>query len=354
LRRGDGRDSGTASAMVLAVLALLSALFVAAAAFVELSSGELDRGRRRDAERARLTGLASAAVALLLDDPTPEADSPFDPVWSGTLPAGRGMAAEINLSQAPPGYSVVLEDLSSRLGINWVGKDLLARLEVLNPGVTPQDVQQYREDTGLHLDPAAYARFVSPQSFDALFTTWGWFNVNVADEFALRKAALARTGDLALAEDLRDRVQRARIRRTPTDPLHLIGPDEIADFLGPAYAQVDPVIGAEPAMNVHFVPARVVEALAALYNVDKAVSDRILAERATREIDARQLKDLLGDGAVRTPLAHYLGVRTWFWRVAVTGPSLKLEWVLAREPDRPKAARHEARLRVVEEQWVGP
>ncbi len=225
---------------------------------------------------------------------------------------------------------------------------------MLNPGVAPQDVQQYREDTGLHLDPAAWERFVSPQNLDALFTTWGWLNVNVADEFALRKAAFARTGDLALAEDLRGKVQQARIRKTQDAPLHLIGPDDIADFLGPAYAQLTPVIGAGPAMNVHFVPQRVVEALIAQYNLGNAVGEQILVERAAHELDAERLKALLGDAAVKTPLAHYLGVRTWFWRVAVKGPSLELEWVLAREPDRPKAAAREARLRIVEELWSAP
>lgn len=339
-------DAGAASAMVLAVLVGLSALFAATAAYVELGTAEVRRARSRDAEEARLTELASAAVALLLEDPTPEADSPFDPVWSGVLPVGESRGAEIRLSQAPAGYSVALEDLSSRIGINWVRKEVLADLGALKPGVAAEELQQYREDSGLHLDPGSYERFVAAPDLEALFTTYGWFNLNISDEFALRKAALARTSDLALAEDLRGRVQQARMRKSPEEPLRLIGSDEIAGFLGPAYGQLHPIVGADPAMNVHFVPERIVEALFRHYNADKTAGEQILADRAGHEIDAERLNGLLGEAAENTPLAHYLGVRTWFWRIAVAGPSLRLTWVLARMPEDGAT-----KLRVVEEQW---
>ncbi len=347
------RESGAASAMVMGVVALLSALFVATAAFVETGTAEVSRARRRDAEEARLGELASATVALLLDDPTPEADSPLDPVWSGALAPGEGRAAEIPMADAPAGYSVMLEDLSSRLGINWVRKELLADLAALKPGVTAQELQQYREDTGLHLDIARYGRFVGAADLETLFTTRGWFNVNIADEFALRKAALARTGDLALAEDLRSRVQQARVRRRPEDPLRLIGREDLEDLLGAAHGDLFPVVCAEPAMNVHFAPERVVEALVAHYNAGRELGGRILAERASGEMNEERLAALLGPAAKKTPLAHYLGVCTWFWRITVTGPSRRLVWVLARQPRQAgSGGAGEARLQVVEEQWA--
>jgi hypothetical protein len=201
------RERGAASALVLGVLTALSALFVAAAVFVEAGTAALTRARGRDAEQRQLTELASAVVALLLDDPTPDADSPFDPVWSGALPPDGGGASVIPLPQTPAGYSVELEDLSSRLGVNWARKELLADLGVLLPG-SADAVQQFREDTGLHLDFGAYRPFVGTADPAALLTTYGWFNVNICDEFALRKVALARTSDLALAEELRGRVQQ--------------------------------------------------------------------------------------------------------------------------------------------------
>lgn len=346
--RLPSRESGAASAVVMGVLAVLSALFLGTAALIETGTAAIARARSRDAEEARLSDLASAAVALLLEDPTPEADSPFDPVWSDALAAGEGRAAEIPVSGAPQGYSVILEDLSSRIGINWVRKELLAALDALKPEATVQELQQYREDTGLHLDIARYERFVGSGQLEALFTTRGWLNVNIADEFALRTVALERTGDLALAEDLRARVQNARVRRKPEDPLRLVSRGELEEFLGSAYGRLFPVVSAEPAMNVHFVPGRVVEALVSHYNAGRALGERILAERASGEMDEERLVGLLGEAATRTPLAHYLGVRTWFWRIAVTGPSRRLEWVLARMP----GGDGEPRLQVVEERWA--
>lgn len=343
-------ERGAATALVMGALALLSALFVAAAAWVEAGTAEVARGRRRDVEEALLGELASTVVALLLDDPTPEADSPSDPVWSGALAPGAGSAARIPLASAPAGYAVVLEELSSRLGINWVRKELLAELGALKPGVAPEELQQYREDTGLHLDSRSFEPFVGARDLEALFTTRGWLNVNIADEFALRKAAFELTGDLALAEDLRARVQNARIRKRPEDPLRLIGREELEELLGPALARLSPIVGAEPAMNLHFAPGRVVEALAAHYNGGRGLGESLLAERAGGEIGEERLAALLGPAARQTPLAHYLGVRSWFWRITVTGPSRRLEWVIARWPQGPGAGG--ARLQVVEEQWA--
>ncbi len=357
--RRPARESGAASAVVMGVLALLSALFLGTAAFIEAGTAELARARSRDAEERRLSELASAAAALLLDDPTPHADSPFDPVWSGALAAGEGRAAEIPVSGAPQGYAVSLEDLSSRLGINWVRRELLAAMDVLKPEATARELQQYREDTGLHLDASRYERFVGTRDLEAFFTTRGWFNVNIADEFALRKVALERTGDLELAEDLRTRVQNVRIRRQPEDPLRLISREDLRGFLGPALADLFPIVGSEPAMNVHFAPGRVVEALVSHYNAGPALGERILAERAEGEMSEEQLAALLGQAATKTPLAHYLGVRTWFWRITVRGPSRSLEWVLARLPGIARLSAstgarddEEPRLQVVEERWA--
>jgi hypothetical protein len=340
------RDSGAASAMVLAVLMLVSVLFLAAVAWVELGTSAVVRSRSRDAEDASLSATARAAVALILADPTPESDSPFDPMWAGSLVAGRDRAGTIRVSEAPAGYEVTLEDLSSRLGINWARKELMADMGVLVPEASADGLQQYRQETGLHLDPSRYLAFVGQADLEALFTTWGWLNVNIADEFALRQAALARTGDLALAEDLRSRVQQARIRKKPTDPLRLIEPDGLDAFLGPALAPLAPIVCAEPAMNVHFAPERVVESLVHHYNAGESLAALLIGERERRELDAQALKGLLGVAAEKTPLAHYLGVRTWFWRLAVAGPTRRLSWVLARMPGKGATE-----LRVLEEQW---
>jgi hypothetical protein len=95
-----------------------------------------------------------------------------------------------------------------------------------------------------------------------------------------------------------------------------------------------------------------VRALIDHYSADRAVAERILAARVDGEMSEEDLAAALARAARETPLAHYLGVRTWFWRIAVTGPSRRLEWIVARLPARAGTAREdEARLQVVEETW---
>ena len=89
------------------------------------------------------------------------------------------------------------------------------------------------------------------------------------------------------------------------------------------------------------------------YNAGRGLGERILAERAGGEIGEERLAALLGPAAKTTPLAHYLGVRTWFWRITVTGPSRRLVWIVARLPgDAVTVGEDKARLQVVEEQWA--
>ena len=65
------------------------------------------------------------------------------------------------------GCTVELEDLSSRLGLNWVRKELLESLGVLKPGHSAQELQQFREDAGIHLNlKPAFLKFFSEDELD--------------------------------------------------------------------------------------------------------------------------------------------------------------------------------------------
>jgi hypothetical protein len=310
-------QSGSTSIVVLTLLIFVSVLFLGTGALVELSLRQLRRSEDRDREVELLRGQADQVVEFLLEDPTPFADSPQDPVWSRiSALSGRETA-------------VGLRDISSRIGPNWIRKEPLATLGLLRAERSPQELQQFREDGGLHLNlRPAFEEYFSEEALDTVCTAYGYFNINVSDEFVLRKLHYLRAGDLAAAEAFHSEIQRVRIAGETVEP------DGLEAFLGESYPLLFPLVNAEPVMNVYYVPERIVKGLFRHYEVPLDRAERILAERRTGEWTPAQLAELIGAGAQAGPAAlrQYLGLQTWFWEIRIGGPERELTWTLARIP----------------------
>ena len=171
------RERGSATLVVMAALLLVSVLMAGLFALVGVARSAVAREEARDSSIEALRAELRGVSELILDDPTPEADSGWDPVWARVQ------------GGSPSGIAVSLEDLSGRLGINWIRKELLESLDVLKEDAAA--VQQRREDQGLQLDiHAGYGDLIAEEALDRLFTPYSPFNVNVADEFALRRLYL--------------------------------------------------------------------------------------------------------------------------------------------------------------------
>ena len=325
------RQRGSATLMVLSVLLVLSAMFAGAVAFIGMSARALRQNQLQQEAQGRLRSAAAAVVDELLADPTPFADSPIDPVWAG-LPATR-----------PGGITVELEDVSSRLGLNWIRKEVLADSGALKAGRSAQQVQQFREDAGLRVNlGTGYGEFIEAEALERLFTAYGWYNINISDEFVLRAVHRARGRDPGSAEQFHAAIQQARAAR------RLIEPAALEGFLGgDAWAVLFPVVNAEPAMNLHFVPEPVIELLFSHYHLPQTGVRAILDARRAAEMTPSVLEQLLGGDPGRSTLAPYLGLRTWFWRITVQQAGLRLSWIVARVP-RPDGA---PEFRLVEERF---
>jgi hypothetical protein len=323
-------ERGSASALVLVLLLFLSALFASAGLFLSQAMRQAKRGEEREERRRFLALEARRILQLLMEDPTPSSDSAQDPVW--TQRARRN------------GCTAELQDLSSRLGLNWARKELLESLDLLKPGHSLQELQQFREDTGIHLNlKPDFLQFFAEQDLDTLFTAYGYFNINVADEFALRKLHFVRSGDLASAEAFHGTIQGLRIQKKTVEPADLekqIGWEN--------HQLLYPVLNAEPPMNLHFVPPSILRGLFRHYRVAEEKAESILSARDSTEFAPSELETLFGKEAyAKTLLRRYLGVRTWFWRIEARCGSDALTWIVARLP----GTEEPARFQVLEERF---
>lgn len=310
------RERGSATLVVMAALLLVSVLMAGLFALVGVARSAVAREEARDSSIEALRAELRGVSELILDDPTPEADSGWDPVWARVQ------------GGSPSGIAVSLEDLSGRLGINWIRKELLESLDVLKEDAAA--VQQRREDQGLQLDiHAGYGDLIAEEALDRLFTPYSPFNVNVADEFALRRLYLERTGDSAGAADFHARIQTARIRR-PGEEERFIEPEDLEDFLGPDVERLLPLVTAEPVINVNTAPGAIVTELLARYDVPAAAGGQLLSLRDAGEVAPETLEAALGEKYRKTLLHHYLGCRSRFWRIEASREGVSVGWVVMR------------------------
>ncbi len=327
------REGGSISVALVAILMFLSVLFVGATLLVEASMQQLKRSQIAERERTRLRQEAGRVAQLMADDPTPSADSRFDPVWQ-----------DISRPRSD-GLTVTLADASSRLGANWVRKEVVEIMGLLSADKSANDFQAFREDTGFHQSLVPdFLGYFSEQDLLGLFTTEGWLNVNIADEFTLRKLLMLRTGDAAVAEQFHQKIQAIRVAR------QVITRDKLRDFMGDTtFQQLYPLANAEPALNIHFVPEQVLRGVIDFVGGISQSADLIMAGRDNEEWTTERLAAAMGPEVWANTLAsQYLGVRTWFWRLTVSGPRESLTWVLARMP----TADDSVQLQVVEEAMV--
>jgi hypothetical protein len=321
------RETGSSSAVVLGILLVVSALFLGGSMFAQLALRGLRRAEAYDQLKERLEEEAERVIRFLQDDPTPFADSPHDPVWE----------------QVRALEGVGLEEISSYLGLNWIRRELLQSMNVLKPGKTAQELQLFREETGLHLalDPLFLA-FIDRENINKLFTAYNFFNINIADEFVLRRLHLVRGSDKHAAERFRLKVQEARLSKKEIES------HELRDFLGEAdYRLLFPVLNTEAVMNIHFAPREVLAALFACYEVPLGKANEILNLRRFSQWSEEQLEERIGLPFAESPLHHFLGPRSWFWKITVRSEGAVLTWIVARVPLEAGGAKTE--LRLVEE-----
>ncbi len=273
------KERGSISAVILGLLLFISVLFLSGSVFIEIALKELKKSEERDIEKELLLNTADQIVQLLLDDPTPFADALQDPVWD-----------DMQSIEHKAIKAVSLKDVSSLIGINWVRKELLEKLGVLDFGKTPQELQQFREDSGIHLNiETAFHDFLEEENIEEFFTAYNYFNINISDEFVLRKLYFIRTGNMEEAEVFHTKIQNIRIEKKQLEP------QDLESFLsGLNYDILFPVLNAEPVMNIHFVHEKILEDLFSYYEVPAEKADSIINLRESSEWTVDDLKAMIG------------------------------------------------------------
>ncbi len=318
------RTLGTGGSASMAALALLIILASAAAGGIMILQAALVSEKRcveREDLRLQLEKEAQRAIKALCKDKSPRADSPLDSVWEEIRTPGM------------EGMSVTLKDVSSALNPNWAQKNVFIKTglkNLLRSEKSAEEMQQRRVDKGFSLDiDAAFGDLINEGAVGKHFTAYGYANLNVTDEFALRRLYAERTGDEAGANVFHARVQQLLMEKK------ILKPKDVKEFLGSAYDGLYPVMNAEPVYNVHFASELLITELLSYPGLKvpqpKEAARIILDSRGGAELTREDLNKIIG-APEESRIYQYLGVTTWFWSIAVSAQGGSLEVVAARLP----------------------
>jgi hypothetical protein len=333
------RQAGFTSVTAMTLLVFLAAVASGGALILRAALSYDARSEEKYRSRLALQKEAEDIISALARDSTPEADSPIDSVWN-----------EVERLRAE-GVQVLLQDVSSALNPNWIQKNLFQKTAIgglLQPGKTADELQQRREDKGFFIDiGSAYGDLFQEDALAKYFTGYGYANINVTDEFVLRKIYQIRTGDEAGAEVFHSRVQRLLMDRKQ------LKKEQVNEFLSDAYGKLYPLLNVEPEMNVHFVDPFILRELLSYPDLKiphpQDAARLIVESRKSGELTALELRKIIG-AAEENRIYQYLGVTTWFWKIIVESGSDRLELIVARLP-----AEEDARPRflIIEERSGG-
>jgi hypothetical protein len=330
-------ETGSTYVVLMILLLLISVLFIGISTYAHMvartsvmisEKQDLKQRYVKEAERvvrlmAQEAGTASESAA---------ADSRHDDIWN------RIQFCEIE------GAKIGLEDVSSRLNPNWMMRTLFTRTKMHNLfsyGKTADELQQFRQKQGISVDIASHYRdFFSPENLEKYFSGYGYFNINVTDEFILATVYRERTGKTeGEAEGFRLLVHNRRLEKEPLK--RIIPAGRLREFLRDDYEALYPIINAEPLFNVNFVPEDILREIITYPYTDQgdnkhinpAAADLILQMREQRELTEKDLENTIKPRYKNARIGQFLGARTWFWKITIAGDHAALVWIVARIPD---------------------
>lgn len=311
-------QKGHSSLTVLLLLMSFSLLFIASSRVVKEGIFLGSRMRKELSVRAEMNIMAKEVCLLLEEDETPESQSLMDPVWD-------------YMENPPEGVQWELKDLSSRLNPNWMRLKLFKVTDLGNlitSGESIEQLDQRRMDKGIGTSlEEDWTETFGEENIERFFTYYSLANINVTQEDRLEEIYRKRLGDGG-ASAFRSRIQDG-LRE-----FRLWNEEDLDVVLGMEGEELQPLVGVDAQMNVHWIDPFLLEALLSYPYREEPLADphsialSILSLRDQQELDAEQLKGIIGPNEKQMRVLEYLGTATYFWELSIEKENVLGTWVI--------------------------
>lgn len=312
-------DSAFSAFQVLISLFFISVVVIALHGIIYVSLSSVEREKSEINHRDNLVSVAEKLKNELVNDNSPDSDSLVDSFWKQN--------GEID------GISIKIEDLSSKMNINFFPKEIILETDLLNNIAlldSYEQIDKYIEENGLIYSSNEVSSIISPEVYESWFSSFGIANINFSSQIGFEKLSIDLIGS---REDAFFFLQK---RDNLIKNKQLIQTEIDFEFLaGVLYEKITPLIALQPQMNIHFIDKNVLESLLSYkpYNVKswKNKEARLLEMRETQEISREKLSEILEINNSH-PLFYALGTRTWFWKIEVCDGKYVYHEIIFVEP----------------------
>ncbi len=328
--RGDKIEEGYGILISFIIILIFSALLLSLLPLIKAGSKNSDSADELEVH-SRLMRIAEDIITEIILDETPYSDSTDDPVWE-----------TIGIIEEDENIEIELSDISSRLNLNIIRNEIIDETGLSRLIFKPQDgmgqIEQHKADVGFIINPEEeFPDLFKEKTVGDYITTHGFWNMNISDEASLLMVYKKHIRNEAKAEIFRHRIQELRIN------LDSVGNNDLQDFLQAEFEVLYPLVSTVPVMNIQFIPR---EVLWEILNHDfgsRPLPDpsssyyKIINSRDFRRFTSEELLSILKIEDFSHPIYDYLGVKTWFWKLAIESEKGLLSIIILERPNPGKS-----------------
>ncbi len=315
------KDNGYISVQILLMIFAVTMLIGGVIIILHFSIFYENRFIKDENLKKEMLTAAEEIVNSLISDSTPEEDSRKDEVWE-----------KIN-NQEKKDMIIDLEDLSSKINPNLIRKNLIDDSDIKNNflnGENSDNFQQFREDNLFFTNPESFKGYFDENYMEKHFSCYSPANINITDEFVLKRIYEARTGSKDDAEKFHQKIQ-SKLKNK-----EIINLEELEKMTGDDFNKIYPFVFTQPQMNVNFISEYILTQIIGydnfyINNPEQKVQT-IVSKRENEIITEQMLKSIIG-AEENNRIYQYLGTHTWMWKLKIKKEKIILEYILMRIPD---------------------
>ncbi len=330
-------NNGFSSLEFIVTLFFLSLILIALGIFLRVSDLTISKRTQGKSDKEQIDNVLNSIFEEIKKDHTPNVDSKMDSVW------------KLNDTNVD-GFDISIKSLSGLINLNYVPKDILVNTNLVSAFDSTESIEKIKnliEENGMINSYEEISDLISEEKFNENFTLNGYLNFNVTDEIPL-----AFIGNNITNSYFGDELANKR-KSLRNNKQFIQSETEFNMLCGIHYDDITPYINLNPTLNINFMSEEVLKSFLTYpqFKLSNALqkANTIISLRDSKEITQEELISILGISK-NHELYYYIGSKTWFWQIHITGKNTSCNVILARDPE--EGTLGEPKFYLIEKKWI--
>lgn len=321
----------------IVTLFFLSLILIALGIFLRVSDLTISKRTHNKSDKEKIDTVLNSIFEEIKKDHTPNVDSKMDPVWK---------LNDTNVA----GFDISIKSLSGLINLNYIPKEILVNTILLSAFDAPESIDKIKtliEENGMINSYEEISDLISEEKFNEDFTLYGYANFNVADEVPLSFIGNNLTNSY-FGDELINKRKSLRNNKQ-----YIQSQTEFNMLCGIHFDDINPYININPTLNVNFMNEELLKSFLTYpqFKLSNALqkANTIISLRESKEITQEELISILGIQK-NNDLYYYIGSKTWFWQITISGKNTSCNVILARDPE--EGSLGEPKFYLIEKRWI--